>query len=367
MDSKQKPRKKPDMLVFSFLCHLITPMQVRAEQIEDHLRHTLASVYLISGDEPLQVMETADAIRKAAAAKGFSERDVMTVDTQFDWGTLYDAAGALSLFSDKKLLDMRLPTCKAGQSGTKALQHYLEHLPTDKILLLQTGRLDKACKSAAWVKKVEQLGVSVQVWDLSPAQTLAWIARRMKQAGLQPDNEAVRYLTERVEGNLLAAVQEISKLFLLCGSRPMTAANIMAVVEDNSRFTVFDLAEAILAQDARRIRHIMLVLQEEETATPLLVWALADLLRQLYAGCENVRNNVSNQALLMRMPKTRQGLFQTALRRLLNADWQRLFAMAARLDQHSKGVGQDVSRHPQRLWDELLDLALLLGGRELPV
>ncbi len=342
-------------------------MQVRAEQIEEHLRHPLAPVYLISGDEPLQVMETADAIRKAAALKGFSERDVFTVDAQFDWGALYDAAGALSLFSDKKLLDVRMPTCKAGQSGTKALQHYLDYLPPDKILLIQSGRLDKACKNAAWVKKVEQAGVVVQVWDLSPAQTLAWIARRMKQAGLQPDTEAVRYLTERVEGNLLAAVQEIGKLVLLYGNRPLTAANIMAVVADNSRFSVFDLAEAILSQDARRIRHIMLVLQEEDTATPLLVWALADLLRQLYMGCENVRNNASNQALLMRMPKTRQNLFLTALRRMAAADWNHLFDLATRLDQHSKGVGQDVSRYPQRLWDEMLELALLLGGRALAV
>jgi DNA polymerase-3 subunit delta len=240
-------------------------------------------------------------------------------------------------------------------------------MPSDKILLIQTGRLDKACKSAAWVKKVEQVGALVQVWDLSPAQTLAWIARRMKQAGLQPDNEAVRYLTERVEGNLLAAVQEIGKLVLLYGSRPMTAANIMAVVADSSRFSVFDLADAILSQDTRRICHIMQVLQEEDTAAPLVVWALADLLRQLYAGCENVRNNASNNGLLMRMPKPRQGLFQTALRRMMAADWNRLFALAATLDQHSKGVGQDASRHPQRLWDEMLELALLLAGRILPV
>jgi DNA polymerase-3 subunit delta len=292
---------------------------------------------------------------------------VLSVDAQFDWGVLYGAAGALSLFSDKKLLDVRMQTCKAGQAGTKALQHYLEHIPSDKVLLLQTGRLDKACKSAAWVKKVEQVGVSVQVWDLAPAQTLAWIARRMRAAGLQPDNDAVRYLTERVEGNLLAAVQEIGKLALLFGNRLLKAENIMAVVADSSRFTVFDLSEAILSQDARRINHIMKVLQEEDTAPPLLVWALADLLRQLYGGCENLRNNLSIQALLLRMPKPRQALFQNALRRMMVVDWRPLFIHAARLDQHCKGVGQDASRHPQRLWDEMQELALLLAGKALPI
>ena len=338
-------------------------MQVRAEQIEEHLRHTLAPVYLIAGDEPLQVMETADAVRKMAAERGFSERDVLSVDPQFDWNVLYDAAGALSLFADKKLLDVRMQTCKAGQAGTKALQHYLDYMPSDKILLIQTGRLDKACKSAAWVKKVEQVGVVVQVWDLSPAQTLAWVARRMRAAGLQPDNDAVRYLTERVEGNLLAAVQEIGKLSLLFGSAPVTAANIMAVVADSSRFSVFDLAEAVLAQDGRRVSHMMQVLQEEDTAPPLLIWALTDLLRQLYDGYTLLSNNQSIQPLLMRMPKPRQGLFQNALRRMAATDWVALFQQAALLDQHSKGVGQDVSRHAQRLWDEMLNLALLLAGK----
>lgn len=338
-------------------------MQVRVEQIEEHLRHTLAPVYLIAGDEPLQVMEAAAAVRKAAGERGFNERDIFSVDAQFDWSVVYDLAGSLSLFSSKKILDIRMPTCKVGPLGTKALQYYLDSMPRDKVLLIQSGRLDKTCKNAAWVKKLEQVGVVIHVWDLSPAQTSAWVARRMREVGLQPDNDAVRYLTERVEGNLLAAVQEISKLSLLFGNRPITAQNIMSVVADNSRFSVFDLTEAILAQDVRRVCHIMQVLQEEETAAPLLVWGLTDLLRQLYEGCQLVSNNQSLQALLTRIPKTRQSLFQKALRHMAQADWQSLFHQAALLDQHSKGVGHDVSRHPQRLWDEMLAMALLLAGK----
>ena len=338
-------------------------MQVRAEQIEDHLRHSLAPVYLVSGDEPLQVMETADLIRQAAATKGFRERDVWNVDAQFDWSVLFNAAGALSLFAEQKLLDLRLTSGKAGPTGAKALQHYLEQLPTDKVLLIQTGKLDKTAKNAAWVKKIEQAGVWVQIWDLSPAQTLAWVARRMRAAGLQASDDAVRYLTERIEGNLLAAVQEIAKLALLFGTKPIQAQHIMAVVADSSRYTVFDLADAILLQDSGRILHIMQVLQEEDVAPPLLIWALSDLLRQLYTGVSNLRQNQSNQALLMRMPKARQGAFQNALKRCYHTDWQALFNAAALLDQHSKGVGQDVSRHPQRLWDEMLAFAFALAGK----
>lgn len=338
-------------------------MQVRSEQIEEHLRHQLAPAYLIAGDEPLQVMEAADAVRRAALTNGYNERDVLSVDPQFDWNVLYDTAGALSLFSDKKVLDLRMPTCKAGSAGSKAILYYLEQMPSDKILLIQSSRLDKSCKNAAWVKKLEKNGVLVQVWDLSPAQTMAWVARRMRAAGLQPSDDAVRYLTERVEGNLLAAVQEIGKLALLYGNRPMSAENIMAVVADSSRFSVFDLTEAILSQNTRRIIHIMQVLQEEDTAPPLLIWMLTDLLRQLYNGCENIRRRESNQSLLVRMPKSRQALFQKALRRMGNAPWADLFNLAARLDQHSKGVGQDASRYTQRLWDEMLEMALLLAGK----
>lgn len=334
-------------------------MQVRAEQLQEHLRHTLVPVYLIAGDEPLQVLEAAEAVRQAAKVCGFVERDILHVDPQFDWSALYEAAGALSLFADKKLLDLRLPTCKAGQAGVKALQHYLECLPGDKVLLIQTGKLDKACKASAWVKRIEQVGVLVQVWELQPAQTLAWVAQRMRAAGLRPDDAAVRYLTERVEGNLLAAVQEIQKLALLHGTRPLHVQDIAAVVEDNARFSVFDLTDAILAQDARRVCHIMQVLQEEDTAPPLLVWALADLLRQLYVGRQQP---ASVAALLQRMPKARQGLFQNALRRMVAVDWPQLFAQAALLDCHSKGVGQDASRHAQRLWDGLREFALRLAG-----
>ena len=231
-------------------------------------------------------------------------------------------------------------------------------------MLIQTGKLDKTCKNSAWFKKIEQIGVVVQVWELSPAQTLAWVARRMRSAGLQASDDAVRYLTERIEGNLLAAVQEINKLTLLFGQRSVTAEHIMAVVADNSRYTVFDLADAILLQDVQRIAHIMQVLQDDDTAPPLLVWALADLSRQLYAGCENLQQNISNQSLLMRMPKARQSAFQKALPRISKQIyWPHLFTRLATLDQHSKGVGQGVSHYPQRLWDEMLDCALLIAGR----
>lgn len=340
-------------------------MQVRAEQIKEQLGLGLKPVYLISGDEPLQVMEVADAVRAAAKQQGFSERDLLNVDPQFDWSLLLAASEALSLFSQQKLLDMRLHSCKIGAAGSKALQQYLAYPPTDKLLLIQAGRLDKACRAAAWVKAIEQHGVLVQVWDLSPPQALAWLAKRMREADLKPTEAAVRYLAEHVEGNLLAAVQEINKLKLLYPNEALSLEQMAAAISDSSRFTVFDLADAILAQDLKRLQHILQVLKDEDTALPLLVWALGDLLRQLYEVGENQRHQRSNQALIMRLPKNRQGPFQAAVKRMERANWPSLFKRLAVLDQHSKGVGTDVSRHPERLWDDVFDMALALMGKRL--
>ncbi|MEZ5535727.1 MAG: DNA polymerase III subunit delta [Thiolinea sp.] len=338
-------------------------MQVRAEQITEHLKHELKPVYLVSGDEPLQVMETADAIREQATAAGFVERDILSVDAQFDWSLLLEAGESLSLFGGKKLLDMRLNSCKIGTAGSKAMKHYLDRVPPDKILLIRCPRLEKSCRTAAWVKAIAQVGVQVQIWDLSPAQTQAWVARRMRSTGLQPDDQAVRYLTERVEGNLLAAVQEINKLKLLHGDGALTVDKVAASVADSSRFSVFDLTDAILMQDINRIRHIVQILHEEGAALPLLTWAIADLLRQLNTAVFNLQHGQSNQPIMARMPKNRQAMFQQAMKRMQAANWALLFRKVALLEQHSKGVGRDVSGSEIRLWDEVLDVAMRLSGR----
>jgi DNA polymerase-3 subunit delta len=264
------------------------------------------------------------------------------------------------LFASQKLLDVRLPNCKLNQSATKALQHYLERLPSDKILILQTTRLDKVCKNSAWLKKIEQVGVTVQVWDLSPAQTIAWVAKRMRRAGLSASDEAIRYLAERIEGNLLAAAQEITKLQLLYTQQRIDVPAIQAVVADSARFTVFDLAEAVLSQDSQRLQHILQILQEENTALTLVVWTLSDLLRQLYTGSINLQTGQSNQALLVKMPKLRQSLFTKLLSQHRTTQWTALFQQAAHLDQWSKGVGL-VEGNIQRVWDQLLLFALALA------
>lgn len=340
-------------------------MQVRADQIETQLQTGLKPVYLITGDEPLQVMEVADTIRVYASQHGFSEREILHVDPQFDWGILLQASEALSLFATRQLLDMRFSSSKIGATGSKALQQYLSHPPQDKLLLIQAPKLDKAVRNAAWVKALDQVGAIVQVWELNASQTQAWVAARMKAAHLKPDDAAVRYLAERVEGNLLAAAQEINKLQLLFAGQSISVEQLAAVTADSARFSVFDLADAILALDVPRLKHILEVLREDDTPLPLVIWALGDVLRQLEEGCTNVRYQRSNQHLIMKTTRDRQALLQHAFKRLANTNFLPLYRRLAILDQHSKGVGEGVSKSETRLWDGVFDLALALMGQRL--
>lgn len=340
-------------------------MQVRADQIETQLQTGLKPVYLITGDEPLQVMEVADNIRRHAAQQGFSEREILHVDAQFDWGVLLQASEALSLFSARQLLDMRLTSSKIGSAGSKALQQYLSHPPQDKVLLIQCPKLDKSVRNAAWVKAADQVGAVVQVWELSAPQTQAWVAARMKAAQLKPDNAAVRFLAERVEGNLLAAAQEINKLQLLFAGQTLNVEQLAAVTADSSRFTVFDLADAILAPDLPRLKHILAILREDDTPLPLVIWVLGDVLRQLEEGCDNVKHQRSNQHILIKTPRNRQNLLQNAFKRLAHVNFLPIYRRLAMLDQHSKGVGDGVTRSEDRLWDGAFDVALALAGQRL--
>lgn len=329
-------------------------MQLAVEQVADHLTRQLLPVYWVTGDEPLQVMETAELIRAKAQERGFIERQLLSVDAQFDWGLLTESASALSLFAQQTLIDLRLYNAKLGQNGAKALQYYLSTLPSDKILLIQSDRLDKSQRSSAWFKALDKVGAVVNVWELTPAKTQAWVAKRAQQAGLKASTEALRYLSECMEGNLLAAQQEIQKLKLLFGEQDIDVKHIASTVADNARYTTFDLGDAILQRDQQRLLHIFKVLQAEDTAMPLIIWALGDVMRQ---GYEVVHGNMPPAVTPMR----REAL-QRARPHLQKLQWSVGFEALGWLEQHAKGVGIDAPRNTDRLWDEAITLALWCAG-----
>jgi DNA polymerase-3 subunit delta len=343
-------------------------MKLSAEQLPNFLARpeNFKPVFFLSGEEPLQMMEAADAIRAAAQQRGYTERDILQVDNKFSWSSLLHSSNALSLFSEKKILDLRLSTATPGIAGSKALREYLANIPTDKVLLIQTDKLDARSKNTVWVKALDKAGVMVQVWKLSPVQTLGWVAKRMRQHNLQPSQDAVSFLATCIEGNLLAAVQEIKKLHLLYGAGEISLEQVQASVSDSSRFSIFDLSDAVMIGNKQRIQHITHHLQQEGAAIPLVLWTLSNLSRQLYDASFQLKQGVNEASIIRKTPYPQQKNFSVALQRSKYSDnWRVILLKSAEIDRLSKGLSEEGNKGVGRIWAELLQLALLLAGTQL--
>ncbi len=334
-------------------------MQLRPEQLEARLGRQLDPVYFISGDEPLRVLEAADAVRAAAQSQGYSEREVMTVQAGFDWDALASSADSLSLFAERRVIDLRLPTGKPGDAGARALRAYAERLPEDTLLLVTSGKLDPAARKSKWLQALDAAGVVVQVWPLNAQEFHAWVQARMRRRGLEPTREAVVLLADRVEGNLLACVQEIDKLYLLQGVGPVTAENVLDLVADNARYDVYGLVDSALAGHAARSVHMLHGLDAEGTPAPVVLWALSREIRQLAAMAEAVAGGRPVRAVLdqYRVRDARKSMLEAALKRLPAPRCYQLLRQCAFTDRVCKGQAAG------NAWVELLQLTLQLAGR----
>jgi DNA polymerase-3 subunit delta len=259
-------------------------MKIRAEQLTGHLAAKLLPAYLVSGDEPLLVGEAADAIRQKARADGYSEREVFFVERGFDWNALRAAGHSLSLFATRRLLEVRMPGGKPGVDGAKALTELSERPPPDTVLIIVTEQLDRDAQKSSWVAAVQEHGGWVEVWPVRIGELPRWIGARMAKRGLKPDADAARLLAERVEGNLLAAHQEIEKLALLNPGGAIDEAAVAHAVANSARYDIFQLSEAALDGDAPRALRILAGLRSEGTEAPLVLWALAKEVRALWQG-----------------------------------------------------------------------------------
>ena len=347
-------------------------MRLNADQLANYLQQQkrVPHVFLLSGDEPYQLMESADTIRQYAKENSFVECDILHADTSFNWGTLLGASNSLSLFSEKKLIDLRIETKTPGKQGSQAIRDYMDNPPDDKILLIQMPKLVGNARNAAWVKAIETGGVLIQIWELSPPQTMAWISKQLRQQGMRASADAVRLLTERVEGNLLAASQEISKLKLLFHKDEkqetlIDEEQVLAAVSDSSRFSIFDLSNAVMMGDVHRVQHIHHNLKEEGVPIQLILWTLSDLSRQLYSASFNLKNGMQASQILSRMPKPRQKPFQKAMQRMQHTNWLNILKMNSDIDRMSKGQSEIANKGLGRVWSDLLELALLLAGTEV--
>jgi DNA polymerase-3 subunit delta len=310
-------------------------MPTTLAQFHKHLTGPdLKPVYLLAGEEHLLLLEAADALRARARELGFTEREVLDVDANFDWSSLKMAAASMSLFASRRLIDLRLPNGKPGKEGSAAIVEYCERPQPDTLLLISCTQWSKQ-HEAAWVTTVEKVGVFLPLWPLKPNELPDWVEHRMRRAGLQPDRAAVAELSERIEGNLLAAAQEIDKLKLLHGSAPLDAATLEDLVADSARFDVFRLCDAAIGGDAARALRVLAGLRAEGEQVPgLMGWVtmqLQMLTRLASAG------NLSAAFRAERIWPAREGIYRKALARADGSHWERCLAQAAYIDKISKG------------------------------
>src|SRR3984885_7197993 len=245
-------------------------------------------MYLVSGDEPLLVGEAADAIRAAARAAGHAERAVFFIDRSFDWDELRHSSQSLSLFAERRLFELRMPSGKPDK-GAQQLAELAAKPPPDVVCLVVTDKLDKKASDAAWVRAVEKHGVWVPIWPVETAALPAWLRARAKQLHVEIEPAAAQLIVDRVEGNLLAAKQELEKLSLLANGQPISADLVLRSVGDSARYDVFQLAESAAAGDAARALHVLLGLKSEGVEPTLILWALVRELRGLWQARERDR------------------------------------------------------------------------------
>lgn len=337
-------------------------MRLRPDQLDHHLSKTLLPAYLISGDELLLSQESADLIRRACRNNNILERDVLEVDRSFDWSQLLEAGQSLSLFGERKLIELRLGSGKMDQKSSAALQEYLAHADGSNILLISCGRLDKRSLSAKWVKALEENGAVIQVWPVERRQLGQWISQRLAAAGLNADRDAAELLADRVEGNLLAADQEIQKLKVLMGERAIDAETVAAAVTSSARYDVFKLIDTALSGNTSHTLRILQSLMAEGSEEIAMLGAISAELRKLYGCSEQLAKGHSIDAVLdgARVWDKKKALYKQALKRLKPTHIAALLQLAARSDSALKGQSdEDGSQLLQQLVTRLSGTTLL--------
>lgn len=336
-------------------------MKLRANQLASHLQSGGTPIYILTSDDPLSLEEAAASIRTQLRAQG-AERQAAQADGHFKWGDWTAGFAGLSLFSSLTLAELRLPTGKPGIEGGKTLEAWAKQPPPDTVLLLLLPRADKAMQGSKWFSALESAGAWLALTPPTPAELPAWIGTRMAQHGLSADRETLEWLAERVEGNLLAAHQEIEKLSLLLPAGKVSQETVRAAVTDVSRFDAADLTEAVWRGDAARVARVCEHLRDEGESPLLALWLLSQDVRTLL----NLADGVSRGGALPQLMKAqrvwdnRQGLFERALRRLNGPRLKRALQRCGELDRAAKGVGHAADTDA---WRGLRQLGLGLSGR----
>ena len=315
-------------------------MKISGDNLASSLSRGLAPVYLVSGDEPLLVNEAADAIRTRARKDGFTERELHVVERGFDWNALLADSRAMSLFAQRKIIEIRMTNPTPGEQGGSAIVELAQQPSPDNLVLVITGKLDGRTQNSKWVSAIEKHGVLMQVWPIELARLPNWIRERLGRHGLQADPAAASLLAERVEGNLLAAHNEVEKLALLLPKGAVTAQTVLDAVADSARFDVLQLGEAAMRGQAARAVRILEGLHGEGIDATLVLWAVNKDLQWIARAQHLMGNGQSADSAMnaIYVWRPRQAAMKQALQRLKPATIQDLLLDAARVDQAIKGV-----------------------------
>jgi len=342
-------------------------MQVKPEQLASHLQRGLKPLYVLHGDEPLLALEAGDAIRAAARATGHTEREVHTVSgAHFDWSSLLGAAAAMSLFAEAKIVEIRIPSGKPGKDGSQALQQYCERLPDGVVTIVMLPRLDRQQSGSAWFVALESAGVSVRLEPVERRALPQWLAQRLAAQGQrvaagEEGQRTLAFFADRIEGNLLAAQQELAKLGLLYPAGELSFAQVEAAVLNVARYDVFKLGEAILAGQVPRVLRMLDGLRAEGEAAVLVHWTLAEDIRAL-KRCKDAVEGGKPLAMALRENRVwglKEKLFEHAVPRLTMQRLERLVEAAHECDGLLKGLPHPL--WPADPWAALQRLALLVA------
>lgn len=329
-------------------------MHIKPAQLAQQLTKNIAPLYTLFGDEPLLLSEAADLIRSTARQQGYTEWQIFSVDHRFNWSDVQFACNSRSLFSTQRIIEIRIPSGKPGREGSKAIETYCQALPPDTVTLITLPKLDKQSQASKWFRAVDNNGIVVAVYPIERNQLPKWIQHRLAMQQQSADNQTRQFLADSVEGNLLAAHQEIQKLALLYPQGTLSFEQVKNAVLNVARYDVYQLAEAMLCADAARFSHILAELKGEGTAPPLLLAVLVEQIRLLIRIHQGL-NTGRPIAQLMQEGRIWGKRQQTVLRAVKCSSLVSLkqaILHAARIDKISKGVAKG------DIWDEMLQLGL---------
>ena len=334
-------------------------MNIKPEQLENHLSNQPASLYFAFGSEILLVEQSLTTIKDAAKKLGFNERFRFDIDGNFSWDAIFNLISSPSLFADKRIIECRLTTGKIGVKGSKAISELTENLPDDIMLIISSGKLDMAQQKSKWFKALDKKGVIIQHWEVQSEQLVGWIVNHMSQLGLSSSNEVANAIAYCTEGNLLATMQEIQKLQIAYPDGNIDLNEYLSQIDQQSQYTVFGMIDAALKGDTDKVNKIFSSLVDDSTPPVILISSLYREIKNLVTMSIELKTNQTIDTILNnhRVWQKRKPLISFALKTHSYQQLQKLLLALGRIDRSLKGMDN------LNVYDELQAVVITLSGK----